>query len=359
MATIGGLEAVFAHLVEAEAPAIDSLPENTDSADWLRAQDFATARVSPTGNVVGLAKARVPELLTFATAVRATDPRYARGTRLNSFVERVFAEIVAVARSRAGGPIQPAEVAAIKAGMAAWFASEAQPRKHLVPCAILPDHANPFSIGPVRFLPTSAFDPVKFGITPGLEQVTLEPLDVAIRLRAADWLAIVEVTGYESERSNEVADLAVDVALAALQLVIPLNYGARASRITARMLPSYTVALVSSTGKVSPRISNDQPGLGLGGDAFDLFVSQGAGILASAGERISSFIAGGGTLPKLEMAWCNGAFWFHEALAEPLATVAIAKLETAIENLFGSSSLGESKKRILRAIRGLARTRTR
>jgi len=81
MATIGRLEAVFAHLVEVEAPAIDSLPENTDSADWLRAQDFATARVSPTGNVVGLAKAGVPEPLTFATAVRATDPRYARGTR--------------------------------------------------------------------------------------------------------------------------------------------------------------------------------------------------------------------------------------------------------------------------------------
>lgn len=116
MATIGGLEAVFAHLVEVEAPAIDSLPENTNSADWLRAQDFATARVSPTGNVVELAKAGVPELLTFATAVRATDPRYARGTRLNSFVERVFAEIVAVARSRAGGPIQPAEVAVAPSG---------------------------------------------------------------------------------------------------------------------------------------------------------------------------------------------------------------------------------------------------
>ncbi|MGH6681985.1 MAG: hypothetical protein ACREDL_24320, partial [Bradyrhizobium sp.] len=218
---------------------------------------------------------------------------------------------------------------------------------------ILPVQANPFSIGPVRFLHTSTFDPAKFGIAPGLEQVTLEPLDVAIRLRAADWLAIVEVSGYEPERSNEVADLAVDVALAALQLVIPLNYGARASRITARMLPSYTVALVSSAGNVSPRISNDQPGLGLGGDAFDLLLTQGAGILASAGERISSFIAGRGALPNLEMAWCNGAFWFHEALAEPLATVAIAKLETAIENLFGSSSLGESKKRILRAIRGL------
>lgn len=92
---------------------------------------------------------------------------------------------------------------------------------------------------------------------------------------------------------------------------------------------------------------------GLGGAAFDTFVNQGVGILTSAGERIRSFITGGGTLPKLEMAWCNGAFWFHEALAEPLATVAIAKLETAIENLFGSSSLGESKKRILRALQGV------
>ncbi|OYV24575.1 MAG: hypothetical protein B7W99_01630 [Rhodospirillales bacterium 20-58-10] len=353
MATVAELEIVFSHLVEAQAPAIDSLPEGADSMGWLLTQDFAMARVSPTGNVIGLAKAGLPGLLAFAKAVRAMNPRYARGTRIKPFVEQVFSQVVAVRRGRSAGPIQPFDIAAIEKGVAAWFASEAQVQKHLIPCAILPDLAKPFSIGPVHFQPVSTFDPASFDIMQGLEQVALAPLDALIRQRGADWLAAVEVDGYEPERSNEVAELAVDVALGSLQLVIPLTYGARASRITARMLPPFTAALVNVAGKVSPRTSNNQPGLGLGGSAFDAFLNHGDGILASAGQRIRSFITGRGILPKLEMAWCNGAFWFHEALAEPLATVAIAKLETAIENLFGSSSLGESKKRILMAFRGL------
>ena len=53
------------------------------------------------------------------------------------------------------------------------------------------------------------------------------------------------------------------------------------------------------------------------------------------------------------MAWCNSAFWFHEALAEPLATVAIAKLETSIENLFGAGNPAESTSRILQALEGV------
>src|SRR5215217_3361367 len=103
MATVRELEAVFAHLVEVQAPDIDSLPEGTDSADWFRAQEFAIARASPTGNVVGLASAGLPELLAFAQSLRRGDPRYVRGTRLNSFVDQVFSEIVAVRRGRAAG----------------------------------------------------------------------------------------------------------------------------------------------------------------------------------------------------------------------------------------------------------------
>ena len=91
----------------------------------------------------------------------------------------------------------------------------------------------------------------------------------------------------------------------------------------------------------------------MGPSAFDDLVKAGAGALSSAGKRISSFVAGAGALSDLELAWCNGAYWFHEALSEPLATIAVAKLETAVENLFGSPSLGESNTRIRKALKGL------
>ena len=52
-------------------------------------------------------------------------------------------------------------------------------------------------------------------------------------------------------------------------------------------------------------------------------------------------------MPDLDEAWCNAAYWYHEALAEPLDTVAVAKLETAIEVLFRSENMDGSKKRII------------
>lgn len=36
-------------------------------------------------------------------------------------------------------------------------------------------------------------------------------------------------------------------------------------------------------------------------------------------------------LPFLEQAWCDGAYWMREAFAEPIETIAVAKLETSIE----------------------------
>lgn len=306
-----------------------------------------------TGSVVGLPPGGLPAWLEFAGAVRAGDPRYARGTRLNPFVEQLFTEVVRLKRGSAGGSLQAAALTQVETAMAAWFAAVAVPQTHVIPCAIIPEAAAPFTVGPVRFSHASAFNAQAFGISPGLEDLSLGPMKRMMQERAASWIAIVDVAGYEQERSNEVAELAVDISLAALQLIIPLAYGSRAARITARTLPPFTAALVNTQGNVSPRVTNYEAGRGLGPNAFDDFMKAGASLLSSAGMRISSFVAGAGALSDLEMAWCNGAYWFHEALAEPLATVAVAKLETAVENLFGSPSLGESNSRIRKALKCL------
>jgi hypothetical protein len=58
-----------------------------------------------------------------------------------------------------------------------------------------------------------------------------------------------------------------------------------------------------------------------------------------------------GRLPTLNQAWADAAYWFHEGLAEPLDTIAVPKLETAIEVLLRAESTPGSKSRVLKAIR--------
>lgn len=354
MITISDLEAVFSHLIEAQLPHVDSLPEGSSSTDWIRAQNLVEARVeTATGKVIGIASDGIPVLAALAKGMRTANPQYARGTRLRSFITQLVSEIVNLKRGRAGGAIQPQDLTILQDSMAEWFASVAIPRKHLVPCSILPDPATTFSVGPVQFLHATAFDPKTFGLSAEMAEVSLEPLYRSMNERAASWLAIVEVDACEPDRSNEIAGLAVDVALAALQLIVPLDYFSGVARITGRTLPPYTASLVCSSAGISPGIRNSQPGLGFGGEAFDHFVSHAASVLSSAGDRISTFLTRNGKLPKLQMAWCDASFWFHEAVAEPLDTVAIAKLETSIENLFAAGNPTESTSRILQALKGV------
>jgi hypothetical protein len=52
----------------------------------------------------------------------------------------------------------------------------------------------------------------------------------------------------------------------------------------------------------------------------------------------------------LERAWCDAAYWLREALAEPIDSIAVAKLETALEVLLGAESTSGSKRRMLQIL---------
>ena len=78
--------------------------------------------------------------------------------------------------------------------------------------------------------------------------------------------------------------------------------------------------------------------------------------LDSFGRRVAALLGGDSTLPKLEQAWCDGTYWFHEGLAEPMATVAVAKLETAMESLLAPGSARASRDRIGKALEAFVGT---
>ena len=56
-----------------------------------------------------------------------------------------------------------------------------------------------------------------------------------------------------------------------------------------------------------------------------------APVFAAVGNVVRSFTSGSFRLPVLEQAWRDAAYWLHQALAETIDTIAIAKLETALE----------------------------
>jgi hypothetical protein len=61
---------------------------------------------------------------------------------------------------------------------------------------------------------------------------------------------------------------------------------------------------------------------------------------------VAAFIKDDGLLPDLEQSWFDAAYWFHEGLAEPVETIAVAKLETALEVLLSSASTKGSTSRL-------------
>ena len=105
-----------------------------------------------------------------------------------------------------------------------WFAGQALPRRVFVPCVISRTTAPRFEIGPIVFefidrLPTSDFYPHSQSAVEGRSH--FDRLLEWMREGGADWLAQVTVEGCERKRAEEIAELAVDLAIVALQLAAP------------------------------------------------------------------------------------------------------------------------------------------
>lgn len=91
---------------------------------------------------------------------------------------------------------------------------------------------------------------------------------------------------------------------------------------------------------------NQLPALARSPQLIELHIKEVEPGLRSMGQRLSAFLDASSSVPDLDEAWCNAAYWYHEALAETLDTVAVAKLETAIEVLFRAENMSGSKRRL-------------
>lgn len=318
--------------------------------DGLHYGQFSTTAGVLTGFPLGGAAA-IGEL---ARDLRRQKPAYARGVALPDLAKAIASEILVKFGFHLTAPVDAAGWAAIVAAVDRWFAALAVPRRHFVPCAVLADRAAPFDVGPISFVHAADLAGHPRGMqNDALAEITLGTLFKALQERAASWIAIVEIDGCHPARSCEIADLAVDVALGALQLALPAGVAQRVVRVTARTLPPWRGNLSVADGQVTSGITNMEAGHGVMGGAFDQMVTGAQPVIDAAGRSITTFIEQKGDLPQLRQAWCDAVYWFHEALAEPLATIATTKFETAIEVLLRAESSDKSGARMRAAIKAL------
>ncbi|MCD2176482.1 hypothetical protein [Rhizobium sp. C1] len=320
--------------------------------DDLRAGGFFWARQSPDG-LCGILRPGNEPFNEFAEKLFSSSPKMERGTSFSAFQEELFVILTSDYLGRDPMQIGEADVLALQERLAFWFKERAAKRTIFVPCMISPWPSPRFSIGPVTFLFIE--DVVKSEYYLDLRAQSpsaggLDRLIEAMGKERAHWLAVVNIDDCDRERGYEIGDLAVDLALVALQLAAPGLDTRNISRLATRRGPGMKVFLSVSAGRETGGFSNTEPGLSIGNGYLGHIIRETNTVISAVGKCVQSFATGNFRLPKLEQAWCDAAYWLHQGLAEPIDSIAVAKLETAIEVLLHAESSAGSEGRILAAM---------
>jgi len=172
-----------------------------------------------------------------------------------------------------------------------------------------------------------------------------------MRSEGAHWLAEIEVDGCDSVRANGIANIAVDLSIVALQLSAPHLGTRNMSRLANRRGLRQIVTVEKLHGRFSGGWERVEPGLVIGENYLAKIISDSSLLIKAVGNCANSFVTGQYRLLKLEQAWCDSAYWLHRAIAEPIDTIAVAHLETAIEVLLRAENMSRSKARTVAALR--------
>lgn len=345
---VGLLRDVAGNLASMAAPPGPVTPE------FLRVEDFALVR-RVTDRLLAVRRAGYEAFKGLTDTLVDAIPGIDRGIVFSNFEAAVLEFLVANYLSRPTAQIGPVDGSSLRDHFIAWFQERAKPRRVFVPCVISPWAAPPFSIGPVEFVfadevPRSALVPQGCAAN-ALSLGAFDRMLRSMKAAHANWLARVPVEGCEQERAEELGALAVDLAIVALQLAAPALGTRTMGRLDAHRGTKEQVRISEAGGYYNEGWSRRDPGVAIGTGTLADILQKTQPLIAAVGNRVQSFASGRAHLPDLETAWCDAAYWLHEALAEPIDSIAVAKLETALEVLLVAESTAGSKQRILKILK--------
>ena len=281
-------------------------------------------------------------------------PRMERGIRYSDIQTELF-NFIEYYVDRLPSSVGEQDIEALVAHFEKWFADMALLRHVFVPCVISRISAPRFEIGPVTFefvdcVATSNFYPKNDAVA-ATDRLEFDRLLQWMREQNADWLARVSVDGCDSTRAEEVAEIAVDLTIVGLQLAAPYLDTRTMARLDARRGTLQKRTLSEANGNYTVGWTRKEPGMSIGQGTLSSILEKAEPIFVAIGNVVRSFASGSFRLPGLERAWCDAAYWFHQALAESIDTIAIAKLETALEILLRTESSKGSERRILEILK--------
>ncbi|MDQ1191815.1 hypothetical protein QE419_000581 [Brevundimonas vesicularis] len=372
------------------SPPVEALPLDSDRFSALLAS---------AGIVKGSVDWRTQSLIGVTILGEAASEQLARSLRdglgpagqksANGAVASFIRSEVFKLRLEGRGQLTATDIDDLEQGVILWLQAQTQVRRHFVPCTLFAYPLPTFSVGPVSFhhlneLPTPNMGVSRDEFWPDRkrsllhrlvdardafrDQVRFRPTDEFGRTagghqydrlvqlcweRRAYWVADIPVAGREQAQSIVVANLAASIALAALALALPFDNLRNMTRASELAAPVWSYDVWTSGGHPSSSATNHEPGRTLSPGVVSFGLSKGAATLDSFGRRLESYLFGQRSLPSLNESWCNAAYWFHDALLEPVEGVAVAQLETCIEVLLSAGSTTGSTSRLLSAFDAL------
>ena len=333
-AVVGGAEEKPVHIHDA-------------TSDYLRSEGMVWALPSSGGIVVFTRDAR-DAFDDLMEALVKQCPSLDRGIALR----RIRHEIFKMIANRIGSDpalLRSDDVADLPAQLDQWFRHEAEPREVFVPCAVSPWAAPQFTIGSARFIyiddiPRADFYPAS---ADSIRRHDFDEMLERMRSERAHWLAQINVEGCDRERGEEIGALVADLAIVTLQLALPTSWNTRnMSRLDARRGGANSQTLSRTATTVCGGHSTHDAGLTIGQGMMPEILRTCSDLVDAVGRCVSAFGTGRFTFPRLELAWCDAAYWYHEALAERIDSIAVVKLEASLEVLLRSTNTKGSESRI-------------
>jgi hypothetical protein len=328
------------------------------TTEYLRSEGRVWALPSSNGTVVFTREAR-KAYESFTEALVADCPGLNRGIAFRRIRHELF-RMMSKYVGTDPASLQAKQVAKLQKVLMEWFEHEAESREVFLPCAISPWPAPPFSIGPVRFTFINDVRQAEFYVSASalVREHDFGKMLERMQRDRGSWLAHVKVEGCDRARGEEIGALAIDLALVMLQLALPTSWNTRnISRLDARRGGADSQTFSRTANSESGSHSSHDAGMTIGEGTMQKILHDFSKLANAVGLCVTAFASGRFQLPNLQRSFCDAAYWFHEALAEKIDSIAIVKLETSLEVLLRSQSSKGSQARIrsvLGAFYGLA-----
>ncbi|MDE3239180.1 MAG: hypothetical protein KGN33_09485 [Paracoccaceae bacterium] len=331
------------------------MPQGTNPLTWRDGEGPNYFRLGE-ASVTSIQPEAHKSFATLTDQIVGHSPSMARGALYANVQSELFA-FVRHYEGREPSEISGEDIDLLMQHFEGWLRDRVRPQRIFVPCLLTRFRAPRFAIGPITFefidnVATSDFYPKNLS-PDDLGRDGFDRLLAFMRDTNANWVARFEVEGCEQERAHQVGELATDLAIVALQLVAPKLDTRAMGRVDHRRGHTFKRRLSEADGIYAAGWWNTEPGLPIGAGILEELLKSTQPVFSAVGGIVRSFASGRYRLPSLEQAWCDSAYWLHEALAEPIDSIAVAKLETSLEVLLRAESSRGSQARLMSVLDAL------